>query len=196
MTKSKQAPPAGTAVVWRYMTTLPQIAAGLPRHGQGITFPGGRESVKSAGSLRAPETTVSFWFKTDSPNTGICLPSIIASLFLQDGSLGVLNGGWPCNQPPGANLADGQWHHVALKWQIEPRSQTLYADGVQVAVSHGPPVGFSGSVILGRANVNGRFLDGTLDEFRVYSRTLSDEEIQKLYWKVRSSMAKGVILTR
>ncbi|MGI5149621.1 exo-alpha-sialidase [Plantactinospora sp. CA-294935] len=77
---------------------------------------------------------------------------------------------------------DGAWHHIAL--QRLDRQLTMYVDGVPVATGTTPP----GSVTNGREfGVHGlhvgqrldgaeRFL-GTLDEFRLYGRALTADEL-------------------
>lgn len=81
----------------------------------------------------------------------------------------------------GADLADGQWHHAAFTWNEEKRHQRLYVDGALVASNRGPQGGFhSGSAQLGRANTGGAFIGGSLDEFRIYSRCLSAEDVRTL----------------
>jgi hypothetical protein len=84
--------------------------------------------------------------------------------------------------PAGANLADDKWHHAAYVWHSEPRQQRLFIDGQLIATNAGPGgnTGLTGTITLGRSNSGGSFKDGSLDEFRVYSRRLAAEEISQL----------------
>ncbi|MEV4175451.1 LamG domain-containing protein [Nonomuraea sp. NPDC049709] len=80
---------------------------------------------------------------------------------------------------------DGAWHHIAL--QRIDRLLTMYVDGAPVATGTTPP----GSVTNGREfGVHGlsvgqrlaganQFL-GTLDEFRLYGRALTAEELSEI----------------
>src|SRR5439155_1968318 len=81
---------------------------------------------------------------------------------------------------------DLSWHHVAGVY--DGTKISLYVDGVSVAVPaalSGPIVGSHGAVCLGSmwntASVAcsvGPFLNGGLDEVRIYLRALSQFEIQ------------------
>lgn len=96
--------------------------------------------------------------------------------------MGANQGGWTSGQPAGANLADGQWHHAAFTWLQAKRQQQLYVDGVLVATNVGPDkAGHSGAARLGGANTGGAFVNGVIDEYRLYSRPLTAEEIAILF---------------
>jgi hypothetical protein len=84
-----------------------------------------------------------------------------------------------------APLAMGQWKHVAVV--LGPSGGILYLDGVQVG-SNTTMMLRPGD--LGRTTKNyiGRsqffvdpYLDGSIDEFRIYNRALAPEEIRTLY---------------
>ena len=80
------------------------------------------------------------------------------------------------------------WHHVAAVLDPAARRVRLYVDGALVSKNTGPAGGtHSGSVHLGRANTGGSFTGGSLDEFRLYSRCLSGEDVKTLsQWKATS----------
>ena len=81
----------------------------------------------------------------------------------------------------GLNLPADEWSHVALS--ITPERATLYLNGVAShhAAEHVPMTG--DRAVLGNNPYhvikNGRNFNGQLDEFRVYSRALSQDEIRK-----------------
>ena len=84
-------------------------------------------------------------------------------------------------QPAGADLADGRWHHAAFTWNRGKRQQQLFVDGTLVATNAGPEGGgSSGGCTLGRANTGGSFIGGSLDEWRIYSRCLTADEVKAL----------------
>jgi hypothetical protein len=164
-----------------YMATMPALAPGPEKHGDAIMFPKGRERVTCAGTLTLTDSTVAFRFKSPEKTTGICGCTGGPEFFLKDGVLGVNNVGWPSSQPAGANLADGRWHHAAFTWNRGKRQQQLFVDGTLVATNTGPEGGgSSGGCTLGRANTGGSFIGGSLDEWRIYSRCLTADEVKAL----------------
>jgi|GEM_PF-1849401 len=173
--------PAHPLLIQSYMATMPALAPGPEKHGDAIMFPKGRERVTCAGTLKLADYTVAFRFKSPEKTTGICGCTGGPQFFLKDGVLGVNNGGWPSSQPAGANLADGRWHHAAFTWNREKRQQQLFVDGILVATNTGPEGGgSSGGCTLGRANTGGSFIGGSLDEWRIYSRCLTADEVKAL----------------
>ena len=177
--------PAAALTVQAYMHTMPALVPGLPKHGDGLTFPQGRELVQSSGGLSLADYTVSFWFKAPEAAGTIGILQSGADFFLKNGRVVANQGGWYSHQPAGESLADGQWHHVAFTWIQAKRQQQLYVDGVLVATSHGPQGGgHSGGAGLGRANTGSggdAFIGGVIDEFRIYARQLTGEEIGALF---------------
>jgi hypothetical protein len=173
--------PAAALTVQAYMHTMPALVPGLPKHGDGLTFPKGRESVRFGGGPSLADYTVSFWFKAPEGAGTIGILQAGADFFLQNGVLVANQGGWYSHQPAGANLADGQWHHAAFTWLQAKRQQQLYVDGVLVATNQGPEGGgHSGAGRLGGANTGGAFVGGVIDEFRLYARRLTGEEVGAL----------------
>jgi hypothetical protein len=164
-----------------YMATMPALAPGPEKHGDAIMFPKGRERVTCAGTLTLTDSTVAFRFKSPERTTGICGCTGGPEFFLKDGVLGVNNVGWTSSQPAGADLADSRWHHVAFTWNRDKRQQQLFVDGTLVATNTGPEGGgSSGGCTLGRANTGGSFIGGSLDEWRIYSRCLTADEVKAL----------------
>jgi hypothetical protein len=74
-----------------------------------------------------------------------------------------------------AGLTVGTWHHIAFTW--DGSIQRLYRDGVEVGSKAG------GNLIAATATVLGspEGIQGTLDDVRIYNRTLSAGEIASLY---------------
>lgn len=147
-----------------------------------------KSAAKAAGfdgdGLNLADYTVSFWFKAPEAAGTIGILQSGADFFLKDGRVVANQGGWYSHQPAGASLADGQWHHAAFTWIQAKRQQQLYVDGALVATNHGPQgAGHSGGAVLGRANTGSggdAFIGGSLDEFRIYARCLSAEEVKAL----------------
>ncbi len=168
-----------TAIDTRYAPP-PRPATSMPNYGDALSLPNGRESAGTKSKLELGDYSVSFWFRTTEPTTGICM--IGAIFFLQDGSFQATHHGWPSGQPAGANVADDQWHHAAFVWNRDQQKQQLFIDGRLVANNNGPGPnrGLTGAITLGRAHNRGSFIGGSLDEFRIYSRCLTDKEISQL----------------
>ena len=79
-------------------------------------------------------------------------------------------------------LSDGVWHHVAGVYDARAGAQTVYIDGARAArrasihpVKH---IEKAKQILIGSTT-----LDGAIDELRVYSRPLRDEEIAASYRK-------------
>ena len=174
--------PAAALTVQAYMHTMPALVPGLPRHGDGLTFPKGNELVFSGGGLSLTNYTVAFWFKSPkgAGTIGICQSG--ADFYLQDGAMVANQGGWYSGQPAGANLDDGRWHQVAFTWIKAVRQQQLYVDGKLISTNHGPEGGgHSDAARLGCANAGGAFIGGVVDEFRLYARQLTAGDIEALF---------------
>lgn len=85
--------------------------------------------------------------------------------------------------PSPTPLTDQAWHHVAMTLGADGLMR-LYVDGLMVNRSTFPVV-FQTSArtvlhLVGRADVPGEGFVGALDDVRVYSRALSDDEIHAL----------------
>jgi hypothetical protein len=88
------------------------------------------------------------------------------------------------------SVADGQWHHLALVRDVSNNEAILYVDGVSQGTKSTTLTAMSidpGGLILGQEqdSVGGGYntnqaLEGTLDEVRIYSRTLTPTEITAL----------------
>jgi hypothetical protein len=71
-------------------------------------------------------------------------------------------------------LTEGQWHHVAGTW--DGLTQRLYIDGVEIASqTPGGVLGVTSSVVVSSGDEP---LNGMLDEIRIYSRALMEQEIK------------------
>jgi hypothetical protein len=82
-------------------------------------------------------------------------------------------------------LPVGEWHHVAVV--LGPSGGTLYIDGLQVgenaSITLRPAdLGNTPNNFIGRSQVaTDPYLNGSIDEFRIYNRALSPGEVQALY---------------
>ena len=90
-----------------------------------------------------------------------------------------------CNGPTGGNLngatvvTDNKWHHVALVY--DGTNKINYIDGVEDArlASTGQINESSYELYIGaNSQQAGRFLEGLVDDVRIYNRALSEEDLQ------------------
>ena len=88
----------------------------------------------------------------------------------------------------GGMLVEGEWMHVVATW--DGRFMRIYVQGELVTLT---PTEFDGPVMGTEKALNiGRYVDyasqfywaGGIDELRIYSRALTEEEIQALYGAV------------
>ncbi len=82
-------------------------------------------------------------------------------------------------------IASSGWHHFAAVWG--DTTATLYIDGVETSTTPSGTIGNIGSLAntnpfrIGASSDGSQPFDGKIDEIRVYDRTLSTDEIGKLY---------------
>ncbi len=99
-----------------------------------------------------------------------------------------------CNLTVGASaLAVGQWQHVVTVWNAATHSTNIWVDGVNQAVTKQCDAVMSAKARTGTWTIGAycpgsvpgscdqQFLNGSLDDFRIYNRALSVSEIQALY---------------
>jgi uncharacterized delta-60 repeat protein len=82
----------------------------------------------------------------------------------------------------GVHVGDGVWHHVAMTWEAN-NFHRVYVDGFLV---NGNSLGFTPNpdqqvTNIGKPGKNNRYMGGSLDEVRIFSRPLSSEEIKASY---------------
>ncbi|MFA5141800.1 MAG: LamG domain-containing protein [Candidatus Woesearchaeota archaeon] len=81
------------------------------------------------------------------------------------------------------NIADNQWHHIAVT--LEGTTGTIYVDGVVNGTNNNSVLddGYDNNVTfkLGFPFWLGVYYNGTMDEARIWNRSLSSDEIQQSY---------------
>ena len=88
------------------------------------------------------------------------------------------------------NLADDEWHHVAVTYGDSPRTFKLYVDGeasgdqqllpIATVPAHADPPALG--AIIGTAVYAGPgYFKGLLDDYRIYDRVLSNAEVKALH---------------
>ncbi len=86
-----------------------------------------------------------------------------------------------------STYTDSNWHHWVGTYDTTTKEQRLYQDGILVA-SRIANANFSGTgtsyigTVIWSNNPASTYFDGSLDDVRVYDRSLSQSEIQQLYY--------------
>ena len=76
---------------------------------------------------------------------------------------------------------DGLWHYVTVTFVDSSNTLSFYIDGVlSGSGTLNLPADVAGHTIRIGSNPGGTFFRGALDEFRVFSRALSQSEIQSI----------------
>lgn len=162
-----------------------------PNGDYAFAFGGSNQSIETAISgdqLAGKELSIEYWFK------GAKLQSAVR---LQNESLWVVSG-WGARpyhivNTSGANnvqisatseaepLSDGQWHHIAMTWKSgDPSGFKSYRDGVAITSAATPTnaiPNIPAKVWLGSFNGTSEFMEGNLDEVRIWRRVLTEAEI-------------------
>jgi RHS repeat-associated protein len=165
------------------------------KYGNALSFDGTNDavSVPDANSLDLTNAmTLSAWVKVDS-TYGRFQDLIFKERNGNDGSysleadsnvssrpgLNFRTSGWQAARAP-SPLTSGQWAHFAAAW--DGTTTKIYLNGtlVKTQTMTGTVTTSSGALKIGGTAVFGdnRFVDGLIDEVRVYNRSLSQTEVQ------------------
>lgn len=79
-------------------------------------------------------------------------------------------------------LQTNQWYHLTWRYIIETGEQSIFLNGKLIGSSEGhPPYSGTGDIHLGSALSSGASLRGYIDNLRIWSRPLGNEEINRLF---------------
>nr|WP_154983054.1 immunoglobulin-like domain-containing protein [Paenibacillus xylanexedens] len=135
------------------------------------------------GTVLTPETNKYFFV---TPRHGSGSGNMMAT--------GISKNGWPnealVTGNANSNLIAGQWKHVTVSFSEASNTITLFVDGVKVASGNAkglklsdiinPDSTFSG--FIGKSIfANDPYLQGSIADFRVYDRALTEQEMGELY---------------
>ncbi len=82
---------------------------------------------------------------------------------------------------PASGILDNRWHHVTATW-VANEETALYVDGVKVGNKSATPAFTPGSKLeIGYKSWQPWYLNGMLDEVRIYNKALSAAEVLDLY---------------
>jgi hypothetical protein len=137
-------------------------------------------------STAAPEGIVSFSVTGETNNTNglyaLELSSATTFQFVHENVAGTNN----IVISQSNSIATGQWLHIVAVRNNTASTVTLYVNGVDVSPSINtfstpPDGGSSGTLSIGKNAVGPFYLDGDIDDVRIYNRTLSASEVLSLY---------------
>jgi hypothetical protein len=96
--------------------------------------------------------------------------------------LGVGSSGGDTTLASSVNINDGTWHHVAATRNNTSGAMAVYVDGVLRGSGTGPTGSrtWPPNLHIGNLQTGNNFLNGTLDDVRLYDRILSPAEITAL----------------
>ncbi|MBN2209849.1 MAG: LamG domain-containing protein [Sedimentisphaerales bacterium] len=143
------------------------------------------------------EFTIAFWVNFDAFDpTGAAMPLVSTDITLEEPLYGQTPHGEPAYpavalsvSPVGGGVATyqtGQWYHLACVYDRAGGTLEVYINGHLVSTSSYPtayPLKL-GPLMVGARNNNGvveNFLDGKIDDLRVYSQSLSAVQVATLY---------------
>ena len=81
-------------------------------------------------------------------------------------------------------ISNSKWYHIAATYNKSKLEAKLFFDGVIRGNSsnlQNTPSVYGNTLYIGAANDTSNFLNGTIDEMKIYNRALSDKEIRGLY---------------
>jgi len=142
------------------------------------------------------DLTISYWIKTIDENVMPFSKYVITSPYTQGYRMWIQTGGvveMLVGDSAGnkvepittTTVNDDQWHHIVGTWNNTTKTAKIYIDGALRASETNTLIGDpSNSEILtiGVRNTNLDFdYDGKIDEFKIFNRVLSADEVKALY---------------
>lgn len=81
------------------------------------------------------------------------------------------------------NLASNTWYHLVCVFDTTANRIYIYVNGVEVLneVENGTPETNTGNVDMGSVEALGQFVNGSMDDVRIYTRALTPAEAKQLY---------------
>ncbi len=106
------------------------------------------------------------------------------------------NGNYQCTDA--YPITNNEWHFVAFTFKNSEKIQRVYYDGVEVLAKSTTAqlVNFTAKVSIG-ADIQGTvgFFNGTIDEIKVFNRSLSAEQIYQLYLEGLNQLTTSKIVS-
>ena len=154
----------------------------------GLDFTGESSYVFSKFSLPDHSNTVILWFRTEEQDAALFSATktrdlsskTFRSIILSKGNVVSITGNGSVKSSK--NCSDNNWHMVAVTMGAKYNKHILYLDGEKVGDFDDFTLGYEEqeNVFLGYSN-NSPYFKGIMDEFMIFKRELSSEEIKKIY---------------
>ena len=152
--------------------------------------------VDSLTDLSGPEITIQYWFKGESFHSAVRQQGTGWTVAGWNGMHLLSNDGGVDGISVGENVADGNWHHVAMTWkQDTPNGFASYLDGQLVGrrdSSNEPIPNHNAPLYFGAFNGTSEFSKGSLDEIAIWDRTLSQTEMESNWNRTLSGNEIGL----
>ncbi|MDD3926598.1 MAG: right-handed parallel beta-helix repeat-containing protein [bacterium] len=163
--------------------------------GSALEFDGVNDYVdcgNDAGLSITGDLTIAAWVKFDETASGyqwfVCKDFAREYCFGVTSPTGYLrfyhgDGAYEAGNSAGAGLVRGQWIHVAVTRSADPKEVKFYVNGTYVSTWNytKTPVAGTHAVWLGTRTDLYSYLNGAMDEVRIYSRVLDQDEIYNDY---------------
>ena len=160
--------------------------ATLGKIGQAMMFNGSSSNITLPFFTTGPTLTMSCWFKTTYTSQQSCINNYNDNrgVYFGMGATGHGLFSYSSNNSPAAledltPANDGKWHHGA--YTMDGTKGRLYLDGVMKKETNQTRTGFSSTGNIGFGGSVNDYWDGSIDDARVYNRTLSPQEVMMLY---------------
>jgi hypothetical protein len=95
-------------------------------------------------------------------------------------------------------LLNNTWYHIVGVWDASQKHIELYINGVNsTKVGYRTyAMGIQGGVDIGHGTASSRFWLGFIDEFKIYGRALSGEQVYQIYVNTKDGFSdKRVIVS-
>lgn len=180
----------------------------LGKIGQALTFDGSNDRAMAADNpaLDIPGPgTIASWFKLDPAGVGTFRAIATKGeqnnddtnnyhlLFLDNDALmcNVGNGSISDSHDTTFTVTDSNWHHIVCTW--DGSAFRIYLDGVfrEQSPQTVTPAGNTDRLQIGSWGPGADFLNGVIDDLRIYNRAITADEIKRLY-KIGSTLKQGV----
>lgn len=178
------------------MSTSSSPVAG--KVGQALKFNGSSSYVSNgnASTFALSSGTVSAWVKTSGCTgsggyCGIIVKQNAYGFFLKNNVLDIYDWNASADRNTGVNIADGRWHHLVEAFNSGvANGTTLYIDGVPRLTTSMSVVSQVIELEIGRGGTTSggaalQYMNGSIDDVRIYNRTLSASEVAQLYSSTR-----------
>jgi len=198
-----------TDLTGNYTGTETDITYASGNYGQAAVFNGSSSLVElPTSSVAGNILSVSLWFNSTSNDSPIGLfsargatsPSVRFIITLNrnasgDGTIG-LDSGSSTNfiilGTYDGDYNDGNWHHVVASINYTTKDFIVYIDGVSRISGNNSSISTSHSidkVYLG-SNYSSQYLNGKIDQVRIFNKALSSSEVTSLYNENSSTFKK------